>query len=751
MAATDFERLVVQLEAQSTKLDKALENITGTVDRKLDQVERRTEVHSQRVTAGFGRAGAAIAGFLSVQAIGQFIEKISESADKLSALSDRTGISVEALQKLGAAGRAYNVETSELNEALDAFVQRLGAASHGQGDLAKVMREHGIAAGEDYVATILQVADAVEHAKTRSEEYRIVTAAMGRSSAELVGFFRQGSAAIKEQMDAFKGGLSPQAVKDLAEFNQHWKEISISFTNMAAGPSSSFLGQLSKFMHDLEAGNWQQKLANVGNFLTLSIPARMFADPRAAVTHNVGVDRGALAKANKPFGGDMGDPEEAVKQIAKLLADLRNSQAQLAQATSAANATALKDTEAYYDEVRRGAKEAADAEILSIDERKKAEIAAIDEKIGRGQDYQKIVALIEQKAAADEAAVLEKRRQTFENINQEEINDRAAAVERLKSLEEQRAVALQRTNEAAIASGSDLVRAQNELAIERTRGTEAYFEASRRAIEDDAALQKGAIKAREETEIASLARLREERFKAGQDGVSVWKQYDQAVRDLNQQTADEIAAVDADAAAKRIRLTEEQTHALENQIAVMDRVRGGLEDVGVAALHGSKDFGSAIVQMLQQLAELSLRLYILRPLIETTFGRAGTTLGGLFGSGGFPETINVTSQIFGSGIPGRAGGGRVSAGMPYIVGENRQPELFIPDSSGTIVPRLDSSSGGQVEVTVFVHPSGEFDARVERVSGGVVARAAPQIAGAAVRQVRGNLAPMMAETSKRAF
>jgi hypothetical protein len=36
-------------------------------------------------------------------------------------------------------------------------------------------------------------------------------------------------------------------------------------------------------------------------------------------------------------------------------------------------------------------------------------------------------------------------------------------------------------------------------------------------------------------------------------------------------------------------------------------------------------------------------------------------------------------------VPGRAAGGPVSAGMPYMVGE-RGPELFLPDRGGTIVP-----------------------------------------------------------------
>ena len=42
---------------------------------------------------------------------------------------------------------------------------------------------------------------------------------------------------------------------------------------------------------------------------------------------------------------------------------------------------------------------------------------------------------------------------------------------------------------------------------------------------------------------------------------------------------------------------------------------------------------------------------------------------------------------------GRASGGPVSANTPYIVGE-RGPEMFVPNSSGSIVPNNQLSSGG---------------------------------------------------------
>ena len=46
-------------------------------------------------------------------------------------------------------------------------------------------------------------------------------------------------------------------------------------------------------------------------------------------------------------------------------------------------------------------------------------------------------------------------------------------------------------------------------------------------------------------------------------------------------------------------------------------------------------------------------------------------------------------------LPGRAMGGPVSGGSPYVVGE-KGPELFVPHASGTIVPnnKMGSSGGG---------------------------------------------------------
>jgi hypothetical protein len=69
----------------------------------------------------------------------------------------------------------------------------------------------------------------------------------------------------------------------------------------------------------------------------------------------------------------------------------------------------------------------------------------------------------------------------------------------------------------------------------------------------------------------------------------------------------------------------------------------------------------------------------------------------LFGSGPFASLFGTSGSggilggLFGKPA-GKAGGGHVNAGQPYMVGEKR-PELFVPSQSGSIVPRIGGGAG----------------------------------------------------------
>lgn len=66
---------------------------------------------------------------------------------------------------------------------------------------------------------------------------------------------------------------------------------------------------------------------------------------------------------------------------------------------------------------------------------------------------------------------------------------------------------------------------------------------------------------------------------------------------------------------------------------------------------------------------------------------------GISGTSAAYATLNQLSARARAGADARASGGPVRKGQPYIVGEKR-PELFIPNTSGRIVPRVPAMSGG---------------------------------------------------------
>ena len=108
--------------------------------------------------------------------------------------------------------------------------------------------------------------------------------------------------------------------------------------------------------------------------------------------------------------------------------------------------------------------------------------------------------------------------------------------------------------------------------------------------------------------------------------------------------------------------------------------------LGKAVLSGKfgfDDLKKVALTALGEIANASLR---------AAFGSAGG--GGMAGGVGA-----ILSSALGSvlGLPGRATGGPVSAGRPYMVGE-RGPELFVPQGAG----RIESSNGGGRDVRVAI-------------------------------------------------
>lgn len=92
------------------------------------------------------------------------------------------------------------------------------------------------------------------------------------------------------------------------------------------------------------------------------------------------------------------------------------------------------------------------------------------------------------------------------------------------------------------------------------------------------------------------------------------------------------------------------------------------------------------------------------------------------GLGGRGQAAGLTALI-GSliGLPGRATGGPVSPGRPYLVGE-RGPELFVPTSAGQVATAA-SPGGRDVRVSITVNAAADAAPQALAQSSRQVARA----------------------------
>jgi phage-related minor tail protein len=129
---------------------------------------------------------------------------------------------------------------------------------------------------------------------------------------------------------------------------------------------------------------------------------------------------------------------------------------------------------------------------------------------------------------------------------------------------------------------------------------------------------------------------------------------------------------------------------------------------------GFEDLRQVAVGVINEIAAAAMR-----EGMQSLFG-GGSGAGGSGGGEGQAIASLLTSLLGGS--PGRATGGPVSPGRPYLVGE-RGPELFVPTSAGQVAAAGGSGGAREVRVAITVNAAGGEAPRALAQSSRQVARA----------------------------
>lgn len=126
-------------------------------------------------------------------------------------------------------------------------------------------------------------------------------------------------------------------------------------------------------------------------------------------------------------------------------------------------------------------------------------------------------------------------------------------------------------------------------------------------------------------------------------------------------------------------------------------------DIAVGTKSLSDAFKSLADSIIRDLVRITIRMAVTGPLLRS--------LGGLFSGAPAQGSSNIFESVFPNFGGARQGGGSVSRGRGYIVGEHGT-ELFVPSSAGQIVPgQLTKGGGGGSVVEINNYVAADTESR----------------------------------------
>jgi hypothetical protein len=169
--------------------------------------------------------------------------------------------------------------------------------------------------------------------------------------------------------------------------------------------------------------------------------------------------------------------------------------------------------------------------------------------------------------------------------------------------------------------------------------------------------------------------------------------------------------------------------------AILDKnveIKNSFDAIGLSVANafkgmitGAQSFGDAFKGIIQAVIDELFRLFVVQQIVGMVSGALTSAFGGASPSGS-GSTLGTGASL---GFGRAAVGGYPAPGKPVMVGE-RGPELFVPTSSGKIIPNHQMGAGGGMTINVDARGATSPEMVRQQVQQGIL-EAAPSIVAAA--------------------
>lgn len=286
----------------------AFDSIRGNLSKLGDESNR-----VKGMLAGLG-VSLSVAGFAAM------IKSAIDAADQLNKLSQKIGISVEALSTLRFAAQLSDVSLETLQKGIKALSQNIAEANTGIGDGAQVFDALGISVRnadgsmKSTEAVLLQVADVFANLEDGAVKTALAVKLFGKSGMDMIPFLNQGAAGITQlTAEAERLGLklTTETARSAEAFNDNLTALKASSSSLGIALARDFLPELTNITNAMreaanEAGTLKALwvgLGGVGNLIFNGTEIKRARDEVARIQELVDSTRKKVdtGKAPVPF------------------------------------------------------------------------------------------------------------------------------------------------------------------------------------------------------------------------------------------------------------------------------------------------------------------------------------------------------------------------------------------------------------------------------------------------------------------
>ncbi len=205
----------------SDAISSSVGEAAASVGESLTAMKEQFATMAESVQASAFDVGSAMSGLGALMGVGfagEFLHQMQDTEIELAHLSDATGVAVSSLVEMRGSMQQSGVNTTRFSDTMARLSEHLLMAREGSKEEVEAFRALGISqqdlASKSFTVqdALMRIADYMHRTGGSAQALGSGYLLLGRQAVELMGWLRQGSAAIKDQMDGLRG-LGDQAQK----------------------------------------------------------------------------------------------------------------------------------------------------------------------------------------------------------------------------------------------------------------------------------------------------------------------------------------------------------------------------------------------------------------------------------------------------------------------------------------------------------------------------------------------------------